>query len=346
MKKIFNFFTENYFHSTERLEVLEGIRAWAVLMVFNTHFFLRYVDYNYTISSPLLIRYFQFLQEGHCGVDLFFMLSGFLIFTSLRRYQHPIFFIFRRYERLLPVLFFTNISFILHQTSYKDLIDNILYLKLFEESSYFNWVTWSITYEIYFYFWAMILGLLFRKYTFNLPTFIILIIIIGINNLESTPFILYRFSTFLWGMAIASIYYQYWEKAQQYVKPLFLPAVLLIIYLRFELAIKGEQTFGMYILLQIGFALLLLSALADNLYAKRIFRWKPLRFIGNISFSFYVIHGIWGINLSHSFTNVITHNEVNTLKFVSHYFVAFILTVALAAFLYYYLEKPYFRKNK
>ncbi len=56
------------------LPALDGLRGIAVLAVMLYHFNLA-VEYEYRFRGPLL----SFVRTGWCGVDLFFVLSGFLI---------------------------------------------------------------------------------------------------------------------------------------------------------------------------------------------------------------------------------------------------------------------------
>lgn len=59
---------------TERVSVLDGLRGYAVLLVMANHFF----GATYADDGPLKWP-FRFFQSGWMGVDLFFVLSGFLI---------------------------------------------------------------------------------------------------------------------------------------------------------------------------------------------------------------------------------------------------------------------------
>jgi peptidoglycan/LPS O-acetylase OafA/YrhL len=93
------------------LESLRGIAALSVLYYHYTYFFRPYMKYEF--SSTWDFKY------GHHGVELFFMISGFVIFMSLDRVNNVKEFLHKRFVRLYPtywicllitlvVLFFNN----------------------------------------------------------------------------------------------------------------------------------------------------------------------------------------------------------------------------------------------
>src|SRR5690242_8704966 len=88
--------------SNGRLRPMEGLRGLAVLMVFFVH--LDALFGVYARHSTLLSRPLHFLGiVGNAGVDLFFVLSGYLIYGALMRHTVGfIDFLRRRAERIYP----------------------------------------------------------------------------------------------------------------------------------------------------------------------------------------------------------------------------------------------------
>ena len=76
------------------LDALRGIAAFAVLLF---HYTTRY-DQLYTQPGPPLF-YFPY---GYFGVNLFFMISGFVIFMTLNKTRYAVDFIVSRFSRLFP----------------------------------------------------------------------------------------------------------------------------------------------------------------------------------------------------------------------------------------------------
>src|SRR6266851_9507683 len=88
--------------SPSRIVPMEGMRGWAVLLVFFVHFHGAF--HGYLSPGSTLFRVSDFLGEvGNTGVDLFFVVSGYLIYGAVVR---PRFnyarFMRRRVQRLYP----------------------------------------------------------------------------------------------------------------------------------------------------------------------------------------------------------------------------------------------------
>jgi len=92
---------------------LDGLRGLAILLVMGYHFFLPHSGFHGAEAGILL----QLAQMGWMGVDLFFVLSGFLITGILlqSRHQENYFrnFLMRRFLRIWPLYYLTLIGLIL-----------------------------------------------------------------------------------------------------------------------------------------------------------------------------------------------------------------------------------------
>ena len=76
------------------LDALRGIAAFSVVLF---HYTARY-DSIYGHSNRLLFKF----NYGHLGVNLFFIISGFVIFMTLDRTKSVIDFVVARFSRLYP----------------------------------------------------------------------------------------------------------------------------------------------------------------------------------------------------------------------------------------------------
>lgn len=90
--------------NTKRLAELDGLRAVAALAVIFYHYFVRWneiLPYG-VIAKPIA-------QFGFLGVNLFFIISGFVIFMSLERCASAFIFVKRRALRLVPAMLVCSI---------------------------------------------------------------------------------------------------------------------------------------------------------------------------------------------------------------------------------------------
>ena len=161
----------------DRLRTLDGFRALAILAVIGFHYFARWAPpqaphalYPY---GALGASWFPF-RYGYLGVELFFIISGFVISMTLFRSRSFGNFVRKRFARLFPTMLLCSIlSFVIvsslpqHalQPRWRDFLpsltftDPLLWSPLFGvpfhamDGSY-----WSLFVEVKFYFW---IGLLY-----------------------------------------------------------------------------------------------------------------------------------------------------------------------------------------
>src|SRR5229473_2644814 len=89
-----------------RIVPMEGVRGWAVLLVFFVHFHGAFS--KYLSSGSPLFHISEFMGTlGSTGVDLFFVISGYLIYGAVMRskfnYRR---FMRRRVQRIYPTFLF------------------------------------------------------------------------------------------------------------------------------------------------------------------------------------------------------------------------------------------------
>src|SRR5215471_14772595 len=96
----------------KRLDALDGLRGVAILLVMGFHYFYHLESsyykshlypYGETFSGIPLFQY------GYLGVELFFIISGFVIALTLEKSGSPLEFLLRRFVRIWPALLFSAI---------------------------------------------------------------------------------------------------------------------------------------------------------------------------------------------------------------------------------------------
>ena len=86
----------------ERILYLDGLRGLAILLVLAWH----YLGPVYAMHLPYGERYawWPIVRQGWAGVNLFFLISGYVIFMTLERCTGFVDFMLRRWIRLFPAL--------------------------------------------------------------------------------------------------------------------------------------------------------------------------------------------------------------------------------------------------
>jgi peptidoglycan/LPS O-acetylase OafA/YrhL len=165
---------------TARLKPMEGLRGIAVLMVFfvHTHALLG----HYVSTTQLLWVWSSFLGSiGNAGVDLFFALSGYLIYGALMRHNTTfIGFVRRRVQRIYPTfltvfVLYLVLSFVFPNASKLSdrtvpevcvyVIQNVLLLPGVVDIAPIVTVSWSLSCEMAFYLTVGVLVYITRMWT-------------------------------------------------------------------------------------------------------------------------------------------------------------------------------------
>lgn len=112
--------------STNRNLMLDGLRGVAILLVVLFHTFARRVQ-----EMPWVSIYHEFpiFKLGYLGVQLFFLISGFVIYMSLQGSSSFKMFIYKRWLRLFPAMLIATTFIFLYSTFF---IDKFAYPRLID----------------------------------------------------------------------------------------------------------------------------------------------------------------------------------------------------------------------
>lgn len=282
---------------------MEGLRGLAVILVFFVHYA--------TITAPFIAQSFSqgiatgLHDVGNSGVDLFFVLSGYLIYGTLIRKPQPfVKFMLRRIQRLYPTfgivlaiyvalsLALPSESKIPHDIEGAVLyfLSNILLLPGIFDIRPIITVAWSLSYEMFFYLsvplfigllnlrsWtpkartAFFLALVVAGQALSLPHTRMLMFACGMVLYEVLPFVISRLRRHSWldYAAMAAM------------------SVLVAVLLRDDAPTAVTLTAMFCAML-----LLCLAAFSHNGPVSRALVFAPLRWLGNISYSYYLMHGL------------------------------------------------------
>lgn len=365
-----------FFLKQRNITGFDGLRAWAIIMVLTTHLNAPLdglIDFN--TASPLLnilnnfLVYFPFVgtSGGAIGVDLFFILSAFLIFVALSRKNEINFFHFmkRRFERLFPAHAVVVLPLLLG-VSFVGLILNLFFLaEFFSLYSNVNFITWTLSYEFVFYVIAALWLIAAKKYPFMHTWkfffgFAITVFLSGyvltepLSSIHLTYPEINRFMAFFFGIGLAKLYlkkgkvWNNFEKVFYYAIPMSL--VFIMIFrnlwkpLVFELKWGQLAVDSSFLILDAALFIVVGSMLIKRDHVlKRLFSNKALRVIGVVSYSLYLNHLMWGQRIAIGIVEKIPNEFIRFFIFPP---LSMGLSFLIAVLLFYYLERPYFLKKK
>lgn len=307
---------------------------------------------------------------GFIGVDIFFVISGFLITTIiLENLQSGSFsfieFYSRRIRRIFPALFLALLTcyafgwFTLYASEYKQLGEHIAAgagflqnLVLWSESGYFDNSSdtkpllhlWSLAIEEQFYiFWPLVLWAAFKK-KFNVLKVVLLILIISfatnILTIGSNPIAaFYSPISRFWELLIGAVW-AYLSVTKEsiankfsikYSNVLSVTGLFLMALAIFVLNKKSAFP-GWWALLPTLGAVLLIAAGKDGWANKNIFSNKLMIWFGLISYPLYLWH--WPLL---SFGQIITAGKLSAFYKI----ILIIISIALAYLTYRYWKSYY-----
>ncbi len=307
---------------------------------------------------------------GYIGVDVFFVISGYLITRLIKDQVETGLFTFggfyiRRVRRLFPALFFTLFftlifGFLLFSPSHMERLGGSTFSALFSFSNFFFWSesgyfdtesafkpllhTWSLSIEEQFYLiWPATLLLLLTKTPKRFtPIFIVVIGIISLIAAENllpddieTAFYLAPFRAIEFCFGGIMVYLIQLKISRQWLHELMLITGLGLIFYAVFTYTEATVFPGLAIVGPcLGTALVIYSGAAK--YSGRILRNKLIVGIGLISYSLYLIH--WPVYVFYKYY------AFRELEITERWGVV-VASLVLSVLMYRYVETP-FRKPK
>ncbi len=92
--------------SKQRLEYLDGLRGLAILWVILYHFLSRWAE---LVPFGSTYQQWPIFEMGYLGVNLFFLISGFVIFMTLERCDNLLGYLYKRWLRLFPAMLLASL---------------------------------------------------------------------------------------------------------------------------------------------------------------------------------------------------------------------------------------------
>ena len=326
-----------------RLLELDALRGIAALGVVIFHYAVAFRDqYSYALDIFPILRYFRY---GKHGVELFFLISGFVILMSLGRTRNGSDFVFGRFSRLYPAYWVAVVmSFTIAtvanfpglQIDWKDALINLTMFQQFLNVPSIDGNYWTLGLELSFYIIMIVLFMARLLKHINLVAIVWLLIVsagfllekkagLVLDSRIKSLLVLDYAHLFIVGM----MFYGMYIKGFSIRKYSIIAACLMI-----SLVKHGWEAALFATAFVVIFTLILKGYLA-------FINIKPLLFLGAISYNLYLNHLYLGLV-------VIRGLERFKLNINIAISIALVLSIFLATVITFYIERPAIKlmKNK
>ena len=302
--------------AADRISALDGFRALAILLVAGFHYTSRFPTPDLPAKSPF--RGFLPFEYGWMGVELFFVISGFVILMTLQRSHGLVDFACRRFARLWPPLIgaailTTAVTWLLGPSEWRvsplDFACSILlvdpkFVSLFATGGSVKWVDpvyWSLGVELRFY---VVAGTVYAlsKGRF-VPCWIALQASVALSGALSLPqgpdtaVTIALFPKYMPYFTLGICVFEIWSKGESKVWAIFgigLAFQLIMMDSALSLDLFAGRSPSVSVIANLLiFTLFGLFLLGNRLMA--LFQMRPLVALGRASYSFYLLHNVIGL---------------------------------------------------
>jgi len=310
----------------QRIAAIDGLRGFAVLLVFCVHFFSTFVTAAFGVnfddvasifelSGTLAIGYWLFYS--HYGVFLFFCISGFVIARALSRVSTTAQwrrFMTRRLLRIYPAFLVSLVLacalavWIQGSTvlGWRTIAGNLLFLNGWFALNVhaYNNVSWSLFFEFIFYVVYSALHVLMRQAGRGPGTapalWLVFIVSLGIAGYQEW-FLFIPFGAGVIAASVSAVRMQRWVAATTSDGTTILLYIALTSFSVVVVALPQRGPAGLIwpslsalwlLVMSVVFTLLVLRVAYGAALLARVFSWPLLAWFGRISFSFFLVHSL------------------------------------------------------
>lgn len=368
----------------QHIKLLDGIRGFAIIFVMLYHFSI-----NFQHQDELMFFDFVFakvLQSGWLGVDLFFVMSGFLItsilYKSTESKNYLKNFYVRRFLRIFPLYYLILFIFIFVLPSLSASLGEDT--KLIQENSFWFWTyllnwriaylgsfneiqagyMWSLAVEEQFYLIWPFIVLYFRESLIKICMSILLCVIslkiylfyfAGVNATSLYVMTITHLDGLLLGASLSVLYLnsgidEKLKNSFKYVACFALLIIVVVSYMEGNFAFYSDYVslFGVTAC-SVLFCYLLFTMLIKKEDGKlnKLFLSSPIIYMGKLCYGLYLVHHPIGILVSNK---IISHDS---FVLFGSYMPALVISMLIsfvlsiiAAHLSYHFFEIYFLKLK
>ncbi len=350
---------------------MEGVRGFAVLLVFFVHYHALFQPWMREGSLTFALSDFLW-SIGHTGVDLFFVLSGYLIYgLVIRKRSTYRSFIKRRVVRIYPAFLCVLLIYIALSVLFpaenkipqgtwaaaRYILQNFLLMPGILSVQPIITVSWSLSYEFFFYLLIPLLVtlLVMRRWPpLTRVLFFFALAVVYATHCFTSGDERIRLIMFVSGILLYEAMHSYNLGARvtpltDYLVLVLLISTFVVVYVltgqggRLSFLPNADKFREMYrtVVLFGSFGLLILASLSSTAILGRIFSWTPLRWLGNMSYSYYLIHGLTLKGVALVAHKLIPPADGSIMAFLVGLPPAFAMTLLSATALFVLVEKRF-----
>lgn len=339
---------------------MEGLRGFAVFLVFLVHY-VTLVDPWITKASTTHAIATALHTMGNTGVDLFFVLSGYLIYGSLIGNPQPFGrYMARRAERIYPTFLVVFAAYVALSFAFPAenkipapwtagaayVLQNLLLLPGLLPIEPLITVAWSLSYEMFYYLVVPLLIGALRLRARSRPWRCIFFgaLAVAVAALGATLFGSHvRLIMFVAGILLHEALAGGRAPVRRAPGGLVALAALAAGLLCTLLPITGASGYALKVsLLFVSFFVLCLACFArPESWLPRAFSWTPLRWLGNMSYSYYLVHGLALKAAFVVLAAALPASEHGPLFFWTLMALMFALTLVPSTLLFLLVERPF-----
>ncbi len=303
---------------SDRMRVLDGYRTLAIMLVLAFHYCSRWTQPNFAENLyPYgdLLRDLPLAGHGYLGVQLFFIISGFVIALTLISSKDWLDFALRRTARLFPtmvlcaVITFAMLAILPVSYFEPRLVDFLPSLTFIEPYLWeralgtpvraIDEAYWSLFIEVQFYLWASLLFFVFGKarflasFTVFLNAVLLLMVAGALASSKSILFLgdhVFAASHLSWFGAGIAFFYLHLDRGNRLAR--LLAVETLTVSIAQALLRNAAAEIPYYLAF---YALFVLFVFRRQWV--RVFEWKPFTSAGESSYSLYLLHQNIGVTL-------------------------------------------------
>jgi peptidoglycan/LPS O-acetylase OafA/YrhL len=344
---------------SRRIEALDGFRALAVLLVIGFHYFSRWTPPRFSQNLyPYGDRFasFALFDHGYLGVELFFIVSGFVISLTLFASSNWMDFALRRFVRLFPsMLLCSALTFAFlavlpvkyFNVAPIDFLPSLTFTDpylwramLGRDFNYIDSAYWSLFVEVRFYFWACLIFFAFGKERFlgafsiffNLSLTLFAVGRVVAGTFLSTVVAWALLPSFLpWFAAGVGFFFLHRDGWNRLARLLVIESALVVVVSTMRSNSSSE----------LPFCLAFYALFALFVYCPRWlgpFSYKPITLVGAASYSLYLLHQNLGVTLIATIGSALSPSAGGWSAFVA--VCVGLALIAVSVLIYQYWEMP------